>query len=64
MEFSALAEGLQHIGIPTGDMEKSLAFYRTIGFREELLTNHPDTGETIVHPGILRNNMQVIEIIP
>jgi len=47
MGFSALAEGLQHIGIPTGDMEKSLAFYRTIGFRAELLTNHPDTGEQV-----------------
>lgn len=47
MDFSALAEGLQHIGIPTGDLGKSIAFYQGIGFRQELLTKHPETGEQV-----------------
>lgn len=30
--IAARVTGLQHIGIPTNDMEKTLAFYRSLGF--------------------------------
>ena len=33
MAFSKLATGLQHIGVPTNDIEKTLAFYTALGFR-------------------------------
>ena len=59
MNFSELAEGLQHIGIPTGDMEKTIAFYQNIGFKEELLTNHPDTGDRVA---FLKLGSLVLEI--
>ena len=32
MAFSGLATGLQHIGIPTNDIEKTIAFYTALGF--------------------------------
>lgn len=36
MEFSENITGIQHIGIPTMDVEKSAAFYRALGFEEKL----------------------------
>lgn len=39
--YQTLITGLQHIGIPTNDMEKTVAFYRTLGFQIALQTvNH------------------------
>ena len=32
MAFSGIATGLQHIGIPTNDIEKTIAFYTALGF--------------------------------
>lgn len=32
--------GLQHLGLPTGDMEKTLAFYRALGFQLALDTEN------------------------
>ena len=32
MAFSKIATGLQHIGIPTNDIEATLRFYRSLGF--------------------------------
>ena len=32
MAFRHIATGLQHIGIPTNDMEKTIAFYTALGF--------------------------------
>lgn len=40
-KFQTLITGLQHIGIPTNDMEKTVAFYSTLGFETALQTvNH------------------------
>lgn len=40
-KFQTLITGLQHIGIPTNDMEKTVAFYRILGFETALQTvNH------------------------
>lgn len=32
MSFSKLATGIQHIGVPTNDIEKTIAFYEAMGF--------------------------------
>lgn len=38
MGMETLASGLQHIGIPTDDMEKSVGYYQKIGFKSVLGT--------------------------
>ena len=32
MAFSRIATGLQHIGVPTNDIEKTIQFYTALGF--------------------------------
>ena len=32
MAFAKLATGVQHIGVPTNDIEKTIVFYETLGF--------------------------------
>ena len=32
MSFSHLATGIQHVGVPTNDIAKTLAFYEALGF--------------------------------
>ena len=36
MRFSENITGIQHIGIPTMNVEKSVAFYKALGFEEKL----------------------------
>lgn len=38
MNFNDYCTGIQHIGIPTNDMDKTVSFYQSIGFREALGT--------------------------
>lgn len=33
MAFSGIATGLQHIGVPTNDIEKTISFYVSLGFK-------------------------------
>ena len=33
-EFQKLCKGLQHVGIPTADLQKTLAFYESLGFEK------------------------------
>ena len=33
MAFSKIATGIQHIGVPTNDIEKTIAFYTALGFQ-------------------------------
>lgn len=33
MKFPEMLTGVQHIGVPTNDLEKTVAFYETIGFQ-------------------------------
>lgn len=37
-KFQSIITGLQHIGIPTNDMEKTVAFYKLLGFEPALQT--------------------------
>lgn len=47
MEIKDYATGLQHIGIPTKDMEKTLEFYYALGFENILSTVNEATGQNV-----------------
>ena len=42
MEWAENFKGLQHIGIPTNDMDKTVEFYKKIGFEEAHETKDGD----------------------
>ena len=42
MAFKHIATGLQHIGIPTNDIEKTIAFYTALGFESVYQTMNKD----------------------
>ena len=44
-KIGKLVTGLQHIGLPTNDMEATIAFYRSLGF--ELVHRADNNGETV-----------------
>ena len=37
--------GLEHVGIPTADLDKTIAFYESLGFAAILRTNIPNGGK-------------------
>ncbi len=41
MNASEFVTGIQHIGLPTGDFEKTLKFYESLGFSVALRTKDP-----------------------
>ena len=45
MELKENLLGMDHVGIPTADLEKSIAFYESIGFEVALRTAVPDGGK-------------------
>ena len=42
MAFSKIATGLQHIGIPTDNIDQTIDFYRSLGFELALRTANGD----------------------
>lgn len=42
MAFSKIATGLQHIGVPTNDLNKTIEFYQSLGFEVALRTANGD----------------------
>ena len=47
MKFPEMLTGVQHIGVPTNDLEKTVAFYETIGFRPVLETVNEAANERV-----------------
>ena len=45
MAFTGIATGLQHIGVPTNDIEKTIAFYTALGF--EVAHRADNGGESV-----------------
>ena len=45
MAFTSIATGLQHIGVPTNDMARTLAFYTALGF--EVAHQTENNGEKV-----------------
>jgi len=46
MGIASYVTGLQHIGIPTNDLEKTISFYQSLGFQKQYETNNK--GEQVV----------------
>ena len=47
MEWIENVTGIQHIGIPTNDIEKTVAFYHSLGFETALRTVNEAAGEQV-----------------
>lgn len=45
MAFTSIATGLQHIGVPTNDIEKTINFYTALGF--EVVHRADNKGEMV-----------------
>ena len=45
MAFTKIATGVQHIGVPTNDIEKTIAFYTALGF--EVAHRADNNGELV-----------------
>jgi catechol 2,3-dioxygenase-like lactoylglutathione lyase family enzyme len=46
MSVSSLVTGIQHIGVPTNDIEKTIDFFESLGFKEAYSTEN--NGEKVV----------------
>lgn len=47
MDLKTYTTGIQHIGIPTNDIEKTIAFYKKLGFEVALRTVNKEAGEKV-----------------
>lgn len=47
MDLKTYTTGIQHIGIPTNDIEKTIAFYKELGFETALQTVNEEAGEKV-----------------
>ena len=45
MELKENLVGLEHVGVPTADIEKTIAFYESLGFAVALRTAIPEGGQ-------------------
>ena len=50
MELKTLVNGLQHIGVPTNDMDKTISFYQNLGF--EMLYSTMNGDEKVAFLGL------------
>ena len=50
-KMNALCKGLQHVGIPTNDLQKSLDFYQSLGFETVYCTRNEAAGVSGGEPG-------------
>ena len=58
MDLKNYSTGIQHIGIPTNDIEKTIAFYKELGFETALQTINKEADEKV---GFLKLKTLVIE---
>ena len=47
MDLKTYSTGIQHIGIPTNDIEKTIAFYKKLGFETALETINKEADEKV-----------------
>ena len=47
MDLKNYSTGIQHIGIPTNDIEKTIAFYKELGFETALQTINNEADEKV-----------------
>ena len=58
MELKRLMSGIQHVGIPTNDIEATISFYEKLGFEIALRTVNEEADEKVA---FLKLNTLVIE---
>ena len=58
MKLKEQLNGIQHVGIPTNDIEKTIHFYETLGFEIAFQTVNEETDEKVA---FLKLNTLVIE---
>lgn len=46
-EFQNYTTGIQHIGIPTNNLDETIAFYKKLGFETALETVNEEAGERV-----------------
>ena len=54
MDLKTYTTGIQHIGIPTNDIEKTIAFYQKLGFEIALQTVNEEADEKVAFILILK----------
>jgi len=60
MDIKSNINGLQHIGIPVSDLDKTIIFYQNLGFETDLKTDiEEDNGKTNV--AFMKNKNLVLE---
>lgn len=59
LDLNAYSAGIQHIGLPTSDVQKTIDFYTTLGF--ELATRHDINGRDFA---FMKLGNLLIEVIP
>ena len=47
MSIAEHVNGLQHLGLPTGALDATVAFYESLGFTVALSSINPNTGERV-----------------
>ena len=47
MDLKSYTTGIQHIGIPTNDLEKTIDFYQKLGFEVTLRTINKEANEQV-----------------
>ena len=53
MNLKTYTTGIQHIGIPTNDIEKTIAFYKELGFEVALETVNEEANEKVASGRLL-----------
>lgn len=61
MEIKTKITGIQHVGIPTSNMEQSMQFYQSLGFEPVHQTVNPNNGDAVVFLQLGNLVMEVYE---
>ena len=63
MSFPQVLTGVAHIGIPTNDLDKTIAFYKKLGFVSALETVNKAAGERVCVSSAWRSDDRTYETI-
>ena len=61
MDIKSKVSGIQHVGIPTNDMQKSIHFYKDLGFEVIWQTANEQNGESVAFLRLGNLTMEVYE---
>lgn len=61
MDVKAKVSGIQHVGIPTNDIQKSILFYKYLGFEVIWQTVNEQNGESVAFLRLGNLTMEVYE---